>query len=331
MGDVAMIVPVVQSLSQQYPNLQITVLSQPFARFFFEGMAGNVKFMPADIKKEYKDFYGLNKLYHLLAKENFSAISDFHGTLRAKYITLRFKLRLFKTASINKHRKEKKQLICKKGEYFHQLPTSFESYAEVLKKLGYPIDINFRSIYKEGKGNFSTISDRIEEKKVEEKWIGIAPFAAHKGKIYPIEKLKKIVDSLLEKNSKSKLFFFGAGNKEKDIINFIANNNTRCISVSDALKNLGEELILMSHLDVMLSMDSSNMHLASLVGTRVVSVWGATHPYAGFLGWNQSMNDVVQKDIPCRPCSIYGNKECRFGNYQCMDINPEEILKLILD
>ena len=43
------------------------------------------------------------------------------------------------------------------------------------------------------------------------------------------------------------------------------------------------ELNLMSHLDVMLSMDSANMHLASLVNIPVVSVWGATHPYAGFM------------------------------------------------
>lgn len=37
--------------------------------------------------------------------------------------------------------------------------------------------------------------------------------------------------------------------------------------------NMRTELNLMSHLDVMLSMDSANMHLASLVNIPVVSIW----------------------------------------------------------
>ena len=93
---------------------------------------------------------------------------------------------------------------------------------------------------------------------------------------------------------------------------------------------LAAELELMRGLDVMLSMDSANMHLASLVGTRVVSVWGATHPYAGFLGWGQRAEDCVQKDLPCRPCSIYGSKPCRYGDYRCLNsITPEEIVKAV--
>ena len=36
MGDVAMTVPVIQSLAKQYPKVRITVLSRPFARPFFE-------------------------------------------------------------------------------------------------------------------------------------------------------------------------------------------------------------------------------------------------------------------------------------------------------
>jgi ADP-heptose:LPS heptosyltransferase len=86
----------------------------------------------------------------------------------------------------------------------------------------------------------------------------------------------------------------------------------------------------MSHLDAMVSMDSSNMHLASLTGTPVVSVWGATHPYAGFLGWGQSTDNIVQIDLECRPCSIYGQKPCRRGDYACMNgIAPETIVEKI--
>ena len=93
---------------------------------------------------------------------------------------------------------------------------------------------------------------------------------------------------------------------------------------------MAEELALMSHLDVMLAMDSGNMHLASLVGTPVVSVWGATHPYAGFMGWGQSEKNAVQISLPCRPCSIFGNKPCIRGDYACLrQITPNQIIEKV--
>ena len=85
MGDVAMTVPVVSSLARQYPNIRITVLSKPFARAFFDGLAPNVSFMGADIKGEYRGVKGLNALYRRLSAKHFTAIADLHDTLRSKY------------------------------------------------------------------------------------------------------------------------------------------------------------------------------------------------------------------------------------------------------
>ena len=83
----------------------------------------------------------------------------------------------------------------------------------------------------------------------------------------------------------------------------------------------------MSWLDAMVSMDSANMHLASLVHTPVVSIWGPTHPYCGFSGWHQSPDLAVQLDISCRPCSVFGNKECYIGDFRCMrSISPQMII-----
>jgi len=89
----------------------------------------------------------------------------------------------------------------------------------------------------------------------------------------------------------------------------------------------------MSYLDVMLSMDSANMHLASLVNTEVISIWGQTHPYAGFLGWKQlPVNTIQCEDLACRPCSVYGNKECYRKDFACMNnILPETIINKILN
>lgn len=322
MGDVAMLVPVVANLARQYPNIRITVLSRPFAKAFFENISPNVGFMSADLKGENKGIKGLNKLYRRLQAKHFTAIADMHDVLRTKYLRLRFLIDRKNISHINKHRKEKKLLCSGKKEHFRQLPTSFENYAEVLEKIGYPITL---SPLTSNPLPLKELPEPFNKKDDNEKWIGIAPFAAHKGKIYPLEKMKEVIDILTNKYNNVRVCTFGAG-KEMDILNEWADKYPSCINASATLKGLSQELMLMSNLDVMISMDSANMHLASMMGTPVVSIWGATHPYAGFMGWAQKEDNAVQKNMDCRPCSVYGNKECTRGDYACLNgITPEEI------
>lgn len=339
MGDVAMTVPVVYSLAKQYPHVRITVLSRPFARPFFTDLAPNIGFMEADIKGEYKGIKGLNALYRRLVAKQFTAIADLHSVLRSDYLRMRFNLDNFKVAHIDKHRKGKRKLIAANNKQFVQQPTSFQNYADVFARLGYPVDLDFTSIYGEGKGDLTSLPKQIftDQEGIIHKpgenaapWIGIAPFAAHKGKIYPTEKMETVIQQLIHSYPQARLYLFGGGKDETPIMNEWAGKYPQVINASAQLSGLSQELNLMSHLDVMLSMDSGNMHLASLVHTPVVSVWGATHPYAGFMGWNQNILHSVQIDLPCRPCSIYGNKPCMRGDYACLNnIEPEMIVEHI--
>ena len=130
----------------------------------------------------------------------------------------------------------------------------------------------------------------------------------------------------LSQRERTTVFLFGGGEEEtRQIADLCAQYPN--VQAAKSQHGLAGELALMGQLDVMLSMDSANMHLASLVGTPVVSIWGGTHPYAGFLGWNQKPDDCVQIDLPCRPCSVYGNKPCLRSDYACLNgITPEQII-----
>lgn len=326
MGDVAMTVPVVYSLAKQYPQLRITVLSQKFARPFFERMPHNVGFMEADIKSEYRGVSGLNSLYRRLMAKNFTAIADLHSVLRSRYLRLRFNLDRFRVAHIDKHREARRKLTTQNGKQLEQIPTSFQNYADVFAALGYPIKLEFTSIFPEGKGDLSTLPEDFRNKGTDEIWIGIAPFAAHRGKTYPAEKMERVMQLIADRHPGSSFFLFGGGKEEKETMDEWCARNPKAANASAQLGGIADELTLISHLDVMVSMDSSNMHLASLTGTPVVSVWGATHPFAGFMGWGQDSSNAVQIDLPCRPCSVYGQKPCLRGNYPCMmGITPEMI------
>lgn len=329
MGDVAMMVPVVSSLAATYPDLRITVLSSPFARTFFESLAPNVSFMSADVKGEYKGIKGLNALYRRLVAKRFTAIADFHGVLRSRFIRMRFSLDRYKVAHIDKHRRGKHRLTSISNKLLEQQPTSFSNYADVLAKLGYPISIDFKSIFPDG-ADAGELPAAVAPKRDGERWIGIAPFAAHEGKIYPPRLMAQVIESLIKKYPQCRLFLFGRGADETRYFTQWCNDYPQCVAVYQHAESMRQELVTMSFLDVMVSMDSANMHLASLVAVPVVSVWGATHPYAGFMGYGQSADNAVQLDLPCRPCSVFGQKPCYRGDYACMNnIAPESIVEKV--
>ena len=331
LGDVAMAVPVVWALANQYPDVRITVLSKGFARALFDDLAPNVSFMEADLKKEYHGVKGLNALYRRLAAKQFTKVADLHNVLRSEYLRVRFNLGRYRVEHIDKHRKQRRKLISYKNRIKESLPSSFENYADVFARLGYPVDFyQFHSIFPEGGGNLDLLPPVFGSKSNLEQWIGIAPFAAHQGKIYPPRLMEQVIAQLIHKYPKARIFFFGKGEQEDQCFQQWCSQYPSCVNASQHCEDMYQELILMSHLDVMLSMDSANMHLASLTGIPVVSVWGATHPMAGFFGFNQSKDNAIQINLECRPCSIYGNKPCQRGDYACLqNIPPERIVERI--
>ena len=315
LGDVLMSVPVVDALARQYPDLRITVVSRPYVGSVLRMLPQNVSFFGVNLKN-YEGLRGLHCLFKELKALQPTSVADFHNVLRTIYLRFLFKLNGLPTAYFNKDRLQRKKFIA--AAVKTQQRTSFEGYQQVLAELGYPVCIDWRQ-------PFSLFGNDSQYAKLDA--IGVAPFAAHKGKIYPLDKMEQVVAQL---SQKTHIYLFGAGAEEKALIEEWERKYPNVESVVGRLADMGEELKLMSRLRLILAMDSGNMHLASLAGVPVVSVWGATHPLSGFLGWGQSMDNVIQEDLPCRPCSIYGSKPCRYGDYRCLThISPERIVETV--
>lgn len=336
LGDVAMTVPVIWALAQEYPDMRITVLSRNSSRPFFEGLAPNVNFMGADIKGEYHGIKGLNALYRRLVAKQFTCVADLHGVLRSNYLRFRFRLGHYRVEHIDKHRHQRHLLVAPgKKKRLKPLPTSFQNYVDVFTRLGLDVDLqkhHFTTLLDPNVPLASPVNSLLMSQPAGPR-IGIAPFAAHKGKIYPIERTYEVIERLVARYPDCRIYLFGRGVEEEKVFNEWTKQTPHCIFAGSHVEDMHQELELMSRLDVMLTMDSANMHMASLVGTKVVSVWGATHPLAGFMGWNQSEANAVQiADLDCRPCSIYGNKPCLRGDYACLNrITPDMIVEKIVN
>lgn len=327
-GDIAMTIPLLYPLAEAYPMHRFILVSRKRFGELFINKPQNLEFKGIE-PDSYKGFTGLRRLYKELKEEyNPDAIADLHDVIRTKLLRLFFTLSNVKTAHIIKGRSEKRTLTRSGNINKKQLRNTFERYREVFAKLGLPFDSHFVSLLGNKKGDISDFSQLLPPKE-NNKWVGIAPFARHKGKIYPLESMRKVIEHL-SNEANIKIICFGNGAEEEQVITNWCNSYKNVISFVGK-SNFNGELRLISNLDLMISMDSANMHLASLVNTPVISIWGATSPLAGFLGWNQREEDCIQLPIECRPCSIFGNKPCRYGDYRCFDITPSEIARKIIN
>jgi ADP-heptose:LPS heptosyltransferase len=326
LGDVAMTIPVIHSLALQYPEHTFTVVSMPLVAPLFKGLP-NVDFVAFEKKNRHKGWIGIWHLYRDLRGEKIDCMADLHDVLRTKLLRFLFSLGGVRVAIINKGRKEKKMLVKNGFKGSQPLKSSIERYKTVFSALGLNTPDKLRTIIYSEQGDAGKELDKLFGHKTG-KWIGIAPFAKHKGKQLPLEKIEKLIIHY-NKQPETTVFVFGAGKDERLITEQWQQQYEHVISVANRFE-IDRELLLMKRLDIMLTMDSSNMHLASSVGIRVISVWGATHPYAGFYGLNQPSEYAVQQDLDCRPCSIFGNKPCRFGTYECLtSIEPDAIIAKI--
>ncbi len=326
MGDVAMTSPVVDALCRQNPDCRVTFLSTSFFKPFFANHT-NFTFFGTDIKKTGKGISSIYRLYKELKQAgNYDVVVDAHNVLRTKVLRFFFFLSGSKVLVIDKGRAEKHALTRRSNKKMVQLKSTIDRYADLFRRTGLNIDL--QASYPLPKVELNDKITALSGVK-SERWIGIAPFAQHKGKMYPVEKVEEVVKILHAKGG-IRMFIFGGGAAERAVAEDFQQRYSSCTSVIGRL-SLDEELALISNLDSMMSMDSSAMHMASLSGVRVVSVWGATHPFAGFLGYRQSMSDVVQRDIDCRPCSVYGNKPCYKGTWECLDIEPSVIAAKLTD
>lgn len=326
MGDVAMTVPVLRAFNAKYPNVKITVISTPFFQPLFNDLQ-NVSFLPFDKKGKHKGFLGLFRLFLDLRKSNIDAFADLHNVLRLKVFRKLLALTGKKVAFTHKGRAEKKEVTRLENKIFRPLRTVFERHAKVFEELGFPIDLSNPTLPEKSKLS-SEILSVVGEKN--QKWIGIAPFAQHDSKVYPLDLMEKVIDQLAQ-NPVNKLILFGGGKKEIEILESLTKSYNNVISVAGKLK-FNQEIQLISNLDVMLSMDSGNGHIAAIFGVKTITLWGATHPYLGFSPFHQPEENSLVSDrnlYPKLPTSVYGNKKVEGYEYAMRTILPEQVVEKI--
>jgi len=326
MGDVALTTPVLRALREQYPEVEAVLLTRSSFKPFFFSFEGLTLFFP-ELKNRHKGLPGLIRLFRDVSRTGkFDLIIDLHDVLRSQILRTLFRLKGVPSYVIDKGRGEKRSVIS--GKRRTRLKHSVERYSDTFGRAGFPLTFT--------KGPWIIPSPESLTKAVtiagsgQELKIGVAPYARHNLKVWPEEYMLNLLGMISEKYN-AKFFLFGGDDESGKLTTFqtkIAGSYNTA-----GMLTLGTELALMSRLDFMIAMDSSNMHMAALTGAKVISIWGGTDPVTGFGAWMQPEEYFISipvEELTCRPCTIYGKGVCKRGDLACMNwLTPEKVFRKI--
>jgi len=328
MGDVILTLPLLRAFSASYPGEEMVfVTKKPFDSFVTD--IPGVRVFLSDHHGRHRGIPGVFRVYRDIRKKyDITAVADLHDVLRSKLLRFLFRLRGCRVASIDKGRWEKRQLT--KGRATGPLKHTTERYSDVFARAGFPVKSVPGPWLKPSAAGLEKCAPRIRES--HGRLIGVAPLAKHKLKMWPTEMMVTMLNMLAAK-TECTIFLFGSPD-EAEMISEIASG----VPGSEAMAGrigLEEEIALISGLDLMIAMDSSNMHLAAMLGVNTLSIWGATHPWAGFSAWGMPEDNQIQipvADLTCRPCTVYGKGECRRGDIACLNwLTPEKVLAKVIE
>lgn len=315
LGDAAIAQPVVRAYAWANPDVHFTVAAPPLLAPLFAGI-DNVDFV--GIKKQ----QSARAISRQMRSIGADAVADLHGIPRVRHAVAMLWFdallhgRWLPVRHLHKGRLSRWLFL----RHIYMLPRKPQDrrYSEVFDRLG--LDNRHHLVH----SNCQTHHHPAPGTKTSA--IGIAPFAQHPGKIWPWENTCRLALMLAAEGYQVRLF--GSG-EEATLLESLAARHPDIVSLAGK-QSFADELEIIRNLALMVSMDSANMHFASAVGTPVVSIWGATHPDFGFYGYAQDRANALCAHLPCQPCSTYGKRPCRYGDYRCLQaVTPEAVMEKI--
>ena len=327
LGNVAMTIPVLYPVCKANPDTRFIMLTKKWPASMFHDRPANLKVVDFDINENHKGFFGLLKLAAQLHKlYDIDAVADLHNVTGTKIMDAYLWLRGAKIAGMDREKAKRKALVTHRT---HEPVTPIhERYRNVFKELGFETPDNFTRLYE---GRDWPVSPIVLEKEPGQRWIAISPFSSHRQKAYPLELMEKVIAELCKRENYW-IFLMGGGKTEKIALRGIARKYKNVISMAEVKHRFLDEYALLGKCDLMLTMESANMHLASLVDLQAMTIWGPTSPACGYQGYNQVVEDDIQLDMDCRPCSITGDKPCKYGDFRCLkNIPPEYIAQHVIE
>jgi len=327
LGNVAMTIPVLYPVCRANPDTRFIMLTKKWPATMFHDRPANLKVVDYDVNENHSGLFGLLKLAaHLHKLYDIDAVADLHNVTGTWVVDAYLMFKGAKVVRLDRENPKRKALVTHRTT--EPVTPIHERYRWVFRELGFETPDDFTKLYD---GRPLPVSPIVPKKEPGQRWIAISPFSSHRQKAYPLELMEQVIARLTEQENYF-LFLMGGGKSEKIALRPIAKKYKNVISMAEVKHKFIDEYALLGNCDLMLTMESANMHLASLLDLQAMTIWGPTSPACGYLGYNQVVEDDIQLDMDCRPCSITGDKPCKYGDFRCLkNIDPDEIARRVIE
>ena len=327
LGNVAMSIPVLYPVCKANPDTRFVMLTKKWPASMFHDRPANLKVVDFDVNENHSGLFGLLKLAKQLHKlYDIDAVADLHNVTGTWVIDAWMRAHGAQIARLDREKAKRRALVNHKTN--EPVTPIHDRYRQVFQQLGLAAPDDFTTLYE---GRNWPESPIVPKKEPGQRWIAISPFSSHRQKAYPLELMEEVIAQLCQ-HENYWIFLMGGGKAEKIALRPIARKYPRVVSMAEVKHKFIDEYALLGKCDLMLTMESANMHLASLVDLQAMTIWGPTSPACGYLGYNQVVEDDIQLDMDCRPCSITGDKPCKYGDFRCLkNIQPEYIARHVIE
>jgi heptosyltransferase-2 len=227
-----------------------------------------------------------------------------------------------------KHRAEKLALVRKKQNppVITQVVDRYFNAVEAIEVLNDDDGLELWFLEEKASGQYLSAKRTALAAKTSRRFV-IAPGARHATKRWLPERFAELCDQL-KRNYEAEVVLVG-GMEDRDLCHAIQSQCTESIIDASGSTSFIETARIIDTADVVVSNDSGVMHIAAARRVPVVAIFGSTVPAFGFAPYG-TPNIVVEKDVPCRPCTHIGREHCPLGHFDCMkEIQTTDVLTAV--
>lgn len=147
--------------------------------------------------------------------------------------------------------------------------------------------------------------------------LGLVPGAHHPTKRWPRERFVTVAAAW-----PGPIRVLGGPGEEEDVQALVEAIGPRAEGVAE--RGFTRTLAALRECRVVVAGDTGLLHLAGALGVPTVGVFGPTTSRDGF--WDPACGEAVERELPCRPCSLHGGPTCPLGDHACLRELPAEVV-----
>jgi heptosyltransferase-2 len=317
-GDILLMLPMVQILRRQFPDSAITVITRPDIAELVRAHPAVTDVVPYDKRGRHRGAGGMCALSRQLRGRRFDLAIVPHRSLRSALVVVMGRIprrigfsnsagALLFTDRVRTHAGD------------HEIDRDIRLLEPVigftpgreLPVLGIP-DADVAAA-----ASILSAAEQRHPGFTRRPVIALAPGSVWRTKRWPAESYGALA-GMLARDGCSVILLGGVRDRSlcEEVIRTAAHHDA--ILNAAGTTSLAGSGALLRRSRVLVSNDSAPAHMALGVGTPVIALFGPTVPAIGFAPVGPHDRLVEVAGLPCRPCNIHGSDECPIGSFECM-------------